>query len=70
MPENDPSVNRWRWTMTGTAPSKGTIVRGAEESGVVDADGAGEAIEQVLRHGWWDSFDQDQPVTLTVEPDA
>lgn len=59
---------RWRWTMTGTAPTTGTIVRDAVATGEVTAEGAGEAVEHVVNHGWWDSFDQDETVTITVEP--
>jgi hypothetical protein len=63
-----PDIERWRWTMTGTAPTSGNVVRDAVEEGEVEADGAGEVIEHIARHGWWDSFDQDEPVTITVEP--
>jgi predicted transcriptional regulator len=59
---------RWRWTMTGTAPMSGNIVRDAVETGEVDAEGAGEVVEHIAHHGWWDSFNQQEPVTITVEP--
>lgn len=66
MPDNAP--RRWLWTMSGTAATSGTLVRSAEEIGEVDAESAGEAVERVVNQGWWDSFDQDEPVTITVEP--
>jgi hypothetical protein len=61
-------MSRWRVTMTGTQPTSGNTVRDAVETDAVEADGAGAAVAEVLAHGWWDSFDQGEAVTLTVEP--
>lgn len=61
---------RWRWTMRGTLPSSGTLARGCEETGEIDAERAGEAVEHVVQRGPWDLFDQDERVTITIEPIA
>jgi len=63
-----PNSERWRWTMTGTSPMTGNVVRDAVEAGEVEASCAGEVVEHIARREWWDSFDQNAPVTITVEP--
>jgi hypothetical protein len=67
-PVADNPLRRWRWTMSGTAATDGTLVRSAEETGEVGAERAGEAVEHVVNRGPWDVFDQDESVTITVEP--
>ena len=61
---------QWEWCMNGVSPlsSPGARRRVAEESGVVDADGAVEAIHWLVHHGPWETFDQTQGVVIDVYP--
>lgn len=60
----------WEWEMSGTAPrsSPGSMVSPSEDSGKLIAEGAGQVIDHLLQRGWWDGFDQDEGVTITVRP--
>lgn len=61
---------RWTWEMSGLqVPSRpGAMTRDARESGEVEAESAGGAVEWVVRYGPWDCFDQDEGLTIRVEP--
>ena len=61
-------TSNWHWKMSGVAPTSGNTVRDSEEIGTVKAECAGEVFHYLVQHGWWDSFDQREEVTITVSP--
>lgn len=63
-------MGTWMWEMSGLQmpPSPGSMTRDARESGMVEGESAGVAVEWVVRYGPWDCFDQDEGLTIRVEP--
>lgn len=59
---------RWAWTVSGLQESRGTVVWGFEESGVVLATSYGEAITNLI--SWSDAsldcLDTDEEFTVTM----
>jgi hypothetical protein len=57
----------WTWSVEGALIPAGSTPRTIEESGVLEADMAGEVVEWLARRGpFWDALDTDQPFTLTI----
>lgn len=43
--------------------------RPVDDEGVLEAEGTGEVLDQLVRHGsFWDSLDQSEPLTITIDP--
>ena len=66
-----PGCPRWLWRVEGTAQASGTIIRGFEDSGVVQAEGAGDALNWLVHRGpFWDGLNADEEFTVTISPDV
>jgi hypothetical protein len=59
----------WKWAVDGIEDAHGTLQRPFNDSGVVEAEQAGEALDWLVNHGpMWDCLDTDHVFTITISP--
>lgn len=62
-------MSAWRWSVEGTEVASGTMLRPLQDSGVIDAETAGDVMEWLTRHGpFWDNLDSTQPFHVRIAP--
>jgi hypothetical protein len=67
-----PGTPRWSWRVEGTETPSSPCARrhSFDETGVIRAEGAGEALDWLVTHGpMWDGLDTDDAFTITITPD-
>ena len=64
-------MSYYRWKVSGVQRrySPGAMLRTYEDDGVIEAEGMGEALNELVHRGaYWDVLDTDHPLTLEIEP--
>jgi hypothetical protein len=60
---------RWRWRVQGIEDTYGTIEHLYDESGVIETEHAGDALNWLINEGpIWDCLNVDERITITIEP--
>jgi len=62
-------MNAYKWRVEGEQLVSGNIERDYEDTGVIESEGMGEAIQQLIdRELWWDTLDTEREVSIIITP--
>lgn len=67
--DTDPDTPQWRWELSGTETGRRTVPRGIFDTGAIQSDSAGAALDWLVNHGpIWECLDTDEEFTITIRP--
>lgn len=67
-------MSQWRWRISAretSSGSPGATIRSLvdpDDGGMIEADSAGEALQEFLNHGPWDIIDQQHEIIIELRP--